>query len=145
MANIVIIDGQPCVRKLISRELIHDGHQVESFADAESVMRHLRSSRPDLVLLEPYMHDSDGWELLRHIKKDDPDLPVLIVTACKSFLDDPRSYMAEGCLAKSFDLSSLKQKIACLLRGKPSAQLKLQSNRHFNKFSVLHLNWLDST
>jgi DNA-binding response OmpR family regulator len=145
MANIMIIDGQPCVRELISQELMYDGHQVESFADAESVMRHLRSSQPDLVLLEPYMHDSDGWELLRHIKKHNPDLPVLIVTACNSFLDDPRLYMAEGCLAKSFDLSSLKQKIAYLLRGKPSPQLKLQSNRYLNKFSVPHLNWLDST
>ncbi len=144
MPNILIIDDQPCVRELISRELMPDGHKVEGFADAESVMRHLRSSRPDLVLLEPYMHGSGGWELLRHIKKHNPDLPVLIVTACDSFLDDPRVYMAEGCFTKSFDLSKLKQKIADLLRGKPSPQAEFKSNRYSSKLSVPHLDWLDS-
>jgi DNA-binding response OmpR family regulator len=144
MPNILIIDDQPCVRELISRELMHDGHQVEGFADAESVMRHLRSSRPDLVLLEPYMHGPGGWELLRHIKKHNPDLPVLIVTACDSFLDDPRVYMAEGCFIKSCDFSKLKQEISYLLRGKPSSQAESKSNRYSGKFSVPHLDWLDS-
>ena len=123
---------------------MHDGHQVEGFADAESVMRHLKSSRPDLVLLEPHMHGSAGWELLRHIKKHDPNLPVLIVTACDSFLDDPRVYMAEGCFTKSFDFSKLKKEIAYLLRGKPSPQPELKSNRYCSKFGVPRLDWLDS-
>lgn len=144
MPNILIIDDQSCVRELISRELIHEGHQVEGFANAESVIPHLRSSRPDLVLLEPYMHGSGGWELLRDIKKHNPDLPVLIVTACESFLDDPRIYMAEGCFTKSFDLSKLKQKIAYLLHGKPSSQAEFKSNRYSSKLSVPHLDWLDS-
>ena len=144
MPNILIVDNQPCVRELISQELMHDGHQVEGFADAESVMRHLRSSRPDLVLLEPYVHGPDGWELLRHIKKQDPDLPVLIVTACDSFLDDPRVYLADGCFKKSFDFLKLKQKIASLLGGKPSPQAELESNRHSSKSSVPHLDWLGS-
>ena len=144
MPNILIIDDEPCVRELISRELMHDGHQVEGFADAESVMRHLRSSRPDLVILEPYMHGPSGWELLRHIKKHNPDLPVLIVTACDGFLDDPRVYVADGCFTKSFDFSKLKQKIAYLLRGKPSPQTEFKSNRYSSKFSVPHLDWLDS-
>lgn len=144
MPNILIIDDEPCVRELISRELMYDGHQVEGFADAESVMRHLRSSRYDLVILEPYMHGPGGWELLRHIREHNPDLPVLIVTACESFLDDPRVYMAEGCFTKSFDFSKLKQKIAYLLRGIPSSKAELESNRYCSKLSVPHLDWLDS-
>ena len=144
MPNILIIDDQPCVRELISRELMHDGHQVEGFVDAQSVMRRLRSSPPDLVLLEPHTHGSGGWELLRHIKKHNPDMPVLILTGCDSFLDDPRIYMAEGCFTKSFDFSKLKQKISYLLRGKPSPQAEFRSNRYSSKFSVPHLNWLDS-
>jgi DNA-binding response OmpR family regulator len=144
MPNILIVDDQPCVRKLISQELIRDGHQVDGFADAESVMRHLKSSRPDLVLLEPYLHGPDGWELLRYIKKQDPDLRVLIVTACDSFLDDRRVYLADGCLKKSFDFFKLKQKIANLLGGKPSPQGEFESNRHSSKFSVPHLDRLGS-
>jgi DNA-binding response OmpR family regulator len=144
MPNILVIDDQPCVRELISQELMHDGYQVEGFADAESVMQHLKSSRPDLVLLEPYMHGPEGFELLGHIKKHNPDLPVLIVTACDSFLDDPRLYMAEGCFTKRFDFSKLKQKIAYLLRGKPSPQPELKSKGYSSKFGVPRLDWLDS-
>ena len=130
MPNILIVDDQPCVLELISQELMNDGHQVDGFTAAESVMRHLRSSRPDLVLLEPFLHGHDGWELLRHIKKQAPDLPVLIVTARKSFLDDPRAYLADGCFTKSFDFSKLKQKVAALLNRQQDPQVTPKARSH---------------
>ena len=52
MANILIVDDQPCVRELLSEELICEGYRVASADDVESARRHLRSSRPDLLLLD---------------------------------------------------------------------------------------------
>jgi DNA-binding response OmpR family regulator len=95
--------------------------------------------RPDLVLLDLYLDGSDGWELLRDIKRQDPELPVLIVTAYDSFVDDPRLSQADGYFVKSLNFIDLKQKIAQMLREKPGLQKKLDANRHFGKLSVAEL------
>jgi len=123
MANILIVDDQPYFRELLSEELIHEGYQVSSIGDAESIHGHLTDSRPDLVLLDLCLNGFEGWEVLRVIKRTDPNLPVLIVTAYDSFVDDPRVSQADGYLIKSFvALDELKQKIADVLERKTVRQ-----------------------
>ena len=139
MPNILIIDDQPCVRALLSEELAADGYRVEGLGDGDSVRTHLRSTRPDLVLLDLYLDGSDGWELLRDIKRQDPELPVLIVTAYDSFVDDPRLSRADGYFVKSLDFMDLKQKIAHLLREKPSLETKVEAGRHAGNWRVADL------
>jgi CheY-like chemotaxis protein len=118
MANISILEESPCVRELIFQELAGDGHHVDGFADPKSLIRFLRSSRPDLIILEPQLRDRDGWDLLRYIKKRFPDLPILLLSASKSLLDDPRASLADGSLKKGFDFSALKQAVTACLQGK---------------------------
>ena len=139
MPSILIIDDQPCVRALLSEELTADGYRVEGLGDGDSVRTHLESTRPDLVLLDLYLDGSDGWELLRDIKRQDPELPVLIVTAYDSFVDDPRLSEADGYFVKSLDFMDLKQKIAHLLREKPSLETKVEADRHVGNWRVADL------
>jgi DNA-binding NtrC family response regulator len=121
MENILIVDDQACVRKLLSEELVLEGYRVESVGDAQSVRRCLMSSQPDLVLLDLYLDGPDGFSLLVDIKRQHPDLPVLIFTAYDSFKNDPRLSQADGYLIKSPVLDELKEKIAGLL-GKEAAR-----------------------
>jgi len=114
MPSILIVDDQPCVRALLSEELVHEGYRVEGLGDAESVRTHLRLTRPDLVLLDLYLDGPEGWELLRDIKRQDPELPVLIVTAYDSFVDDPRLSQADGYFVKSLNFWSFR-----IFRGYP--------------------------
>ena len=116
MANILIVDDQPYLQELFSQELIDEGYRVASVADAESVRGYLRESKPDLVLLDLYLDGFEGWDVLRDIKSKYPHLPVLIVTAYDSYVDDPRLSQADGYVIKSFAaLDGLKQKIAEVL------------------------------
>jgi DNA-binding response OmpR family regulator len=139
MPDILIVDDQPCVRALLSEELVHEGYRVEGLGDAKSVRTRLRFMRPDLVLLDLYLDGADGWELLRNIKRQHPQLPVLIVTAYDSFVDDPRLSQADGYFVKSLDFMDLKQKIADLLRRKSSLQTEAEAKRHFGKLTVVDL------
>ncbi len=127
MPNILIVDHQPCVQELLSEELICEGYRVASADDAESARRHLRSSRPDLVLLDLYLDGPDGWEVLRDIKRQHPHLPVIIFTAYDSYLDDPRLSQADGYVIKSFDLGELKQKVADVLKHKAAREEKVEA------------------
>ncbi|HID31354.1 MAG TPA: response regulator, partial [Desulfobacterales bacterium] len=101
MANILIIDDQPCVRELLSEELIHEGHYVHGVGDAKSVSEYLLLSKPDLILLDLYLEGPEGFGLFEDIKKQYPHLPVIVVTAYDSFMDDPRLSHAEGYVIKS--------------------------------------------
>jgi len=117
MASILIVDDQPYVRELLSEELSYEGYRVASVGDTKSIWGHLKNSTPDLVLLDLYLNGFEGFDILGEIKKVQPDLPVLIVTAYDSFEQDPRLSQADGYVIKSFvALGELKQKIADILR-----------------------------
>ncbi len=124
MPKILIVDDQKCIRELLSEELVCEGYRVESTGDAESVRDHLMSFWPDLVLLDLYLDGPDGWEVLSEIKRQDPYLPVLILTAYDSFMDDPRLSQADGYVIKSIDFDDLKQKIADVLNRKTAGERK---------------------
>jgi DNA-binding NtrC family response regulator len=134
MATILIVDDQACVRELLSEELISEGYGVESVGDAESVRGYLRFSRPDLVLLDLYLDGCDGIGVLADIKRQHPDLPVIIFTAYDTYLHDPRLSQADGYVIKSFVLDELKGKIAHVLRQKPLPQ-EFEAKADFPRFS----------
>ncbi len=117
MSNILIVDDQPYLRELLSEILTREGYRVASVGDIQSMWRHLRDSPPDLVLLDLYLNGSKGWDVLRDIKSIDPNLPVLIVTAYDSYVNDPRLSQADGYIIKSFSaFDELKEKIAEILK-----------------------------
>ncbi|UCD87743.1 MAG: response regulator [Desulfobacterales bacterium] len=115
MANILIIDDQPCVRQLISEELILEGYQVHGVGDVESVREHLQFLQLAPVFLDLYLEGSERFGLLEEMKRECPHLPVIIVSAYDSFLDDPRVSLADGYVIKSIHLYTLKENIACVL------------------------------
>jgi len=118
MANILIVDDLRCVRELLSEELILEGYRVHSVGDVESVSGLLRFSRADLVLLDLDLDEAGGFGLLREIKRQAPDLPIIILTAYDSYRDDPRLSQADGYVIKSMVLDELKIKIAGVLKEK---------------------------
>ncbi len=127
MASILIIDDQPCVRELLAEEFICQGHRVAATGDAESLGEHLSSSQPDLVILDLYLDGTDGFQVLRDIKSQEPHLPVIIFTAYDSYVDDPRLSQADGYVIKSVDLDDLKQEVADVLKQKAVPQEMLEA------------------
>jgi len=133
VANVLIVDEQPCVREFISEELICAGHQATGVGTAESLMVHLRSKHFDLVLLDLYLDGPNGFELLGDIKREYPALPVIIVTAYDNFADDPRLSGASGYVLKSTDLSELKQRVDDVIRKRAAGQVKMEHWPHLRQ------------
>lgn len=135
MANILIIDDQACVRELLSEELSAQGYRVATTGDAESVKGYLTFSCPDLVVLDLYLDECDGMKVLADIKRQHPDLPVIIFTAYDSYVDDPRLSQADGYVIKSVALDELKGKITDILRRKRSPQ-ESEARRYFPRIGA---------
>ena len=140
MANILIVDDQPCIRELLSEELIFEGHGVHGVGDAESVREYLLCTRPDLILLDLYLEGGlEGFGILGDIKRQYPNLPVIIVTAYDSYSEDPRLSHADGYLIKSvcfFD--ELKQKIAQALSQQQTIQATAEPEPDCPELVVAH-------
>ena len=111
MASIFIVDDQASLRELLAQELTDEGYRVDGVADTEAAKVYVENSKPDMVLLDLYLSGFEGWKLLNDIKRKDPLLPVLIVTAYDTYADDPRLSQADGYVLKSFfALDELKKR-----------------------------------
>ena len=116
MASILIVDDQASLRELLAQELTDEGYRVDGVADTEAAKVYVENSKPDMVLLDLYLSGFEGWKLLNDIKRKDPLVPVFIVTAYDTYIDDPRVSRADGYFVKSFGhFDELKHKIANVL------------------------------
>ena len=138
MPNVLIVDDQKCIRELVAEELIHEGYDVAGVGNVESINKHLKASRPDLVLLDLYLDGPNGWNVLDDIKRQDPNLSVIIFTAYDSFLDDPRLSQADDYVIKSVCLDELKQKVAYVLNRKMARESELETGSHLPQLSPGH-------
>jgi DNA-binding response OmpR family regulator len=80
--NVLVVDDQPHIVRLIQVNLEKEGFRVTTAADGVEGMAKVREVRPDLVILDVIMPRKDGFEVLREIKGD-PDLaetPVVMLT-----------------------------------------------------------------
>ena len=117
MANVLIIDNQAWVMELCKEGLSGTGHKVSATDDVESVRKNVLSFGPNLVLLNQYLkHGLLVWDVLRDIKVQDQNLPVLIVTAHDTYLSSSHLSQADGYLVKSQTAADeLRQKVFALL------------------------------
>jgi len=68
MARILIVDDEPTIRLTVRRILEPQGHVVVEAADGSQALDHCRSGLPDLLILDVYMPNMDGYELLRALR-----------------------------------------------------------------------------
>ena len=81
MARILVVDDEVGIRELLSEILYDEGHTVD-LAENASAARALRTAnRPDVVLLDIWMPDTDGVTLLKEWAAQDLlDMPVIMMS-----------------------------------------------------------------
>ena len=79
--TIVIIDDERTIQATLSAVLKRHGYTVEIGPTAAQGKRKVAEAKPDLVLLDLGLPDADGIDVLRELKAEHPDVPVMILTA----------------------------------------------------------------
>lgn len=122
MANILIIDDQEWTKDLCREGLAGESHRIQATDDIDSVSKNILSFKPNIVLLNLYLkHGFLVWDVLRNIKIQEPNLPVLIIAPYHNYLFNHRLSQADGYLLKSHSAADeLKQKISALLENNPA-------------------------
>ena len=81
--HILIADDDGFIRQVFSTELTKVGYTVSTAEDGDHALAMMRSSPPDLVLLDALMPGKDGFAVLK-VRQNDPTLqriPVIMLTS----------------------------------------------------------------
>ena len=78
--NILIVDDEEMIRELLSSALLNEGYICHQAANVDAAFLVLDKQNVDLVISDIMMPGRSGVELLRDLKKIDPDITVLIIT-----------------------------------------------------------------
>jgi CheY-like chemotaxis protein len=117
MKKILVVDDKPQIRDLVQAEFEDEGYSVILADGGREAMTKLAELKfaVDLVILDIKMPDVSGLEVLNQIKKQNKDLPVILLSAYPTYKQDFTTWAAEEYVVKSSDLTELKEKVAKFL------------------------------
>src|ERR1700674_2440281 len=116
--QVLIVDDEPNLRKILSAQLSRDGYDVLSAEDGEQGLALLREHHIDLVITDLKMPKVDGMQLLREALREDPELPIVMITA-HGTIDTAVEALKTGAfdyLTKPFDKDEVRQIVAKALK-----------------------------
>jgi two-component system, NtrC family, response regulator AtoC len=110
MANILIVEDEPRMRRLLEISLGEDGHSVQTAEDAEKGLAQLRKEAIDLVVTDLKLPGMNGLEFLQEGKRLDAGLPFIVMTAYGSVETavDAMKAGASDYVLKPFTMAEMK-------------------------------------
>jgi two-component system KDP operon response regulator KdpE len=120
--RILVVDDEERMVRFIRLNLEHDGFQVVEAYRGAAAIENLRSSLPDLILLDVMMPDIDGFEVL-HMIRETSSVPVIMLTAKGEEDDRVRGLElgADDYITKPFSPRELVSRVKAVLRRTESA------------------------
>jgi CheY-like chemotaxis protein len=118
--SILIVDDNPVNMKLVRVLLTGEGYEVGIAVDANEALAALKSSQPDLILMDIQLPGIDGLELTRRLKADPTTRHIKIVgLTAYAMKGDEERILAAGCdgyIPKPIDTRTLPTLIAGYLK-----------------------------
>ncbi|HEX9049994.1 MAG TPA: response regulator transcription factor [Anaeromyxobacter sp.] len=120
--RILVIEDDPSILRGLQLNLGMEGYVVRSAMDGETGLAFARTERPDLVVVDVMLPRMGGLEVVREIRAEDPELPVLILSAKGQETDKVAGLQlgADDYMVKPFSLKELLARIDALLRRRRS-------------------------
>ncbi|MBR1867396.1 MAG: response regulator transcription factor [Clostridia bacterium] len=118
MFSVLIVEDDFGTRKLMSVVLKNGGYMPIPAENSAQALSLIDEKRPDLVLADIMLPDMSGFRLTESIRKKDPDIPIIMVTAKQSPSDKHYGFMvgADDYMTKPVDEEELLLRIKALLR-----------------------------
>jgi len=118
MERILIVEDDRATRKALKQLFEPEGYTVEIAENGEAGLTAYRASRPHFVIMDLRMPKLGGQELCREIRKDSPDVPILVLTGSAGEVDRVLllELGADDYVTKPFSPKELLARVRAVLR-----------------------------
>jgi two-component system, OmpR family, response regulator len=116
--RVLVVDDEPNIAELLRMALRYEGWDVEVAHTGSQAVSTARKQSPDAVVLDMMLPDFDGMEVLRRLRSEQDDVPVLFLTARDAVEDRVAGLTAGGddYVTKPFSLEEVVARLRALMR-----------------------------
>jgi CheY-like chemotaxis protein len=120
VTRVLVADDSETILLLMRTRLEMEGYDVATATDGQEAVEKLAEigpdEQPDLILLDAMMPRMSGLDVLRKLRGEGSQTPILIVSAHRApeTLDEAEDLGANACVAKPIDFDDLLGRIADL-------------------------------
>ncbi|OBA61114.1 DNA-binding response regulator [Mycobacterium sp. 1100029.7] len=116
--NVLVVDDESVLAEMVSMALRYEGWNIATAGDGSSAIASARAQRPDVVVLDVMLPDMSGLDVLHKLREENPQLPVLLLTAKDAVEDRIAGLTAGGddYVTKPFSIEEVVLRLRALLR-----------------------------
>ena len=118
MESIYLVEDDDNIRKLVCYALSKEGYDIGGFAVPSEFWAEYEKNVPDLVMLDIMLPEEDGLEVLKKIRSNDENIPIIMLTAKGSEFDKVTGLDmgADDYISKPFGMTELVSRVRAVLR-----------------------------
>ncbi len=118
--KILVVDDEEALVRLISYNLAKEGFSILTSFDGNEAWQIIKAEKPDLLVLDLMLPGKDGLEICRDLRKDNIDIPIIMVTARDEEIDKILGLElgADDYMTKPFSVRELSARVKAILRRK---------------------------
>ena len=127
--RVLTVDDEASLTELLALAMRYEGWEVTTAGSGLAAVQAARDVRPDAIVLDMMLPDFDGLEVMRRVRAEQPDVPVIFLTA-KDAVDDRIGGLTAGgddYVTKPFSLEELIARLRGLLRRSGATQVRPDS------------------
>jgi len=142
MTKVLVIEDNANLAFGLTRSLESEGYEVESAEDGTRGLALARSCGADLIVLDLMLPGIDGYSLLRQLREEGSDVPVLILTARSEEADKVVGFRlgADDYVTKPFGLSELLARVQAILRRARGGDHREEGKPDVESFNAVTIN-----
>jgi DNA-binding response OmpR family regulator len=118
MIDILIVEDEKTLNELFAAALSRQGYQIHSAFNGLEALQLFEEKQFDLVISDIMMPEMNGFELIRLLRIDHTDLPILIVSAKGTMMDKQEGFRigTDDYMTKPIDVNEMVWRVEALLR-----------------------------
>jgi two-component system alkaline phosphatase synthesis response regulator PhoP len=116
--KILVVEDEQDLRELVGKYFVNMGYQVVTTADGGDAVDLAKDEKPQIILLDLRMPELDGLEVCKKLKADKATraIPIIVVTAYNSELNEALAAGADDFVAKPVHLHDLSVRVKSILK-----------------------------
>jgi len=113
--KLLFADDEESIRLLYKEEFEEKGYEVILASNGQEALEKFAEQNPDLLVIDIKMPGMDGIEVLKKIREQSRQVPVILCTAYGEYRHNLETWASDDYIVKSANLAGLMKKIETLL------------------------------